>query len=426
MHLYVEQSPDCTSADLRSGNLDFSGPTLTSFDHWTLAHWTGRVQDGKRILLRNRETYGRMGWNNDAVQQNILGRALRGREDYVEIGVNHAQIKAYVREANKDEAWRKLGETLIAEEVASLKAKAQRYAKPTVYVYGLEGGDTMEGRIAALSTKEVEERAAQFGLTFECDIEAMREIVRDGYAKYNDPKKVKARESASKRGSLTKLRKLVTEAFDGKYHLGRGRPNSRAQEIIDAAFAKHPVEAEKLMRTLSEKLAIIEQSKNFHLLNPYAGVVLEQRQYGGTTKYVTPEQWIAGEKGTIEHDWSGPTYVRKEGDRVVTSRGAEVPFKDAVRLYQYAAQWRAKNFPFGKAWQSVGGQSEAVRVGHFQLNEIDAEGNARVGCHRLDFMEMERLAIKEVPHLVKARYPLPAIVTTYQPNEAEAWVEARP
>lgn len=482
-HLFVEQSPDCTSADLRGGNLNFNGPTLTSFGWWTLATWTGRTAQApkgrewsvneptpeqeaeareivtKRVLLRCTETHGRSGWNSDGKQQNILDRALRGREDYVEIGCNQAQIKTYLKNIDKsrragirqqvinddgsayvwrdgdaaeearlrDEAWTKLGEELVNEEIARLKARAQRYAKPTVYANGVDGPDNdMEARIRALDTKEIEARAAQFGLDAvayftEGDLMDVKDIVRQGYAKYNDPAKVKARLTAGRRSGIISLRKLVSDALSTEYRRFRSRtqllgydrlPDASARNIIDRAFETHPQEAATLLRSLAERLAVGETVATFRLLHPNAQAVIEQRRYGGHTKYITADEWRDGKNGTIKDEnpssrmfaYYGQTYVRRENagttrDEIVTSLGARVPFKDGVKLYKFAAS------VLGVGYQPP----PDFKVGFYQLNEIKADGTCRIGCHTLDFAEMERLAVREVPHLVRARYPVPSL-----------------
>lgn len=508
-HLFVEQSPDCTRADLRSGNLTFEGPTLTSFGWWPLAHWTGRtVQERrgngswastavtttseeiitKRVLLRNAERHRSTGWNSDGHQQTILSRALRGREDCVTISVGYDLLKAYLKNvatANewdhdhrfwndkieayetapatpdlaqemRDAAWRKLGEELIYQEIASLKAKAKARAKPYVYAY-LGGGDdsgdigsdvSRDARINDLSTKDIEERAAEFGIVHPTHMDVVldeaREIVRQGYAAWNDPVKVAARARDISRGALTKLRQLVSEAFDGKYRrnsyrrpslLGDERyngPNEMARDIIAAAFKDHPIDAARILGRLTEKLVRYEQLNAEKVHYPDAAQVVEARRYGGKTKYITPDEWCDGENGRIEqgygnHDGRYQTYVRRENagtthDEVATSLGARIPFKDAVKLYLAAARakvvaydidagedWNGLPTDWSRATHGESGVGSQFKAGFYVVNSIDRDGNCKVGCHRLCFTEMERLAVKEVPHLVTARYPVPSL-----------------
>lgn len=89
--------------------------------------------------------------------------------------------------------------------------------------------------------------------------------------------------------------------------------------------------------------------------------------------------------------------------RLETSRGAEVPFKQAVYAFLRAQECRRTGTP----WRANG---EQIKVGFFALACIDAEGNITAGCHTLEWSEMLRLALKEVPHLVRAQYPVPALV----------------
>jgi hypothetical protein len=51
-----------------------------------------------------------------------------------------------------------------------------------------------------------------------------------------------------------------------------------------------------------------------------------------------------------------------------------------------------------------------MTAGHFQLDAIDTEGNIAIGCHRIRFSEMNRLAVREVPAMVKPRYALPMVI----------------
>ena len=48
-----------------------------------------------------------------------------------------------------------------------------------------------------------------------------------------------------------------------------------------------------------------------------------------------------------------------------------------------------------------------MRVGHFELDAIDSAGNVKIGCHAIDYAEMTRLAVQEVPDVVRPCFPLP-------------------
>lgn len=61
-----------------------------------------------------------------------------------------------------------------------------------------------------------------------------------------------------------------------------------------------------------------------------------------------------------------------------------------------------------KEWHRNG---EQIAVGHFQLDSVTADGDIKAGCHTIAWSEMLRLALLEVPHVVKATFPVPAIAT---------------
>ena len=72
-------------------------------------------------------------------------------------------------------------------------------------------------------------------------------------------------------------------------------------------------------------------------------------------------------------------------DVVETSKGAVIPWDDAVRLFRFALARRKKG------WRRNG---ETFAVGPYQLDAVNKSGIV-AGCHRIGFDEMERLAKKE-------------------------------
>ena len=96
------------------------------------------------------------------------------------------------------------------------------------------------------------------------------------------------------------------------------------------------------------------------------------------------EEWRRGE---TDAGWnlSGVTALRLKGDTVETSRGAEVPVTHAKRLWPLVKKCRETHSEYRHGEHSF-------RLGNFVLNEVDAEGNVRIGCHRIEFAEMARIA----------------------------------
>lgn len=87
-------------------------------------------------------------------------------------------------------------------------------------------------------------------------------------------------------------------------------------------------------------------------------------------------------------DDNGNAYVRRAGDNLETSQGASVPWEHAVKAFRFIALCRAT----GKAWKRNG---HVVRVGHYQVDSIDAEGNMRAGCHSFAWEHMKACAERE-------------------------------
>lgn len=96
--------------------------------------------------------------------------------------------------------------------------------------------------------------------------------------------------------------------------------------------------------------------------------------------------WLAGDNVSLPYEArateTGGAYVRVYGDEVQTSQGARVPLSAGRMLLARAARCRATGTPLYCSH----------RVGSFHLSAIDAEGNARVGCHLLEWSQMEAAA----------------------------------
>lgn len=106
------------------------------------------------------------------------------------------------------------------------------------------------------------------------------------------------------------------------------------------------------------------------------------------------EAWCAGARNEfparVERVYLRRTQVvhpaEGEPDSVVeTSKGAVIPWDDALRLFRFALARRKKG------WRRNG---ETFAVGPYQLDAVNKSGIV-AGCHRIGFDEMERLAKKE-------------------------------
>lgn len=97
--------------------------------------------------------------------------------------------------------------------------------------------------------------------------------------------------------------------------------------------------------------------------------------------------WLAGESvGRIYFDAeSGGAAMRINGDTLETSHGAQVPLSHAIKAFRFVKLCRER----GEAWRRNG---RVVRVGHFQIDWIDPQGNFQAGCHYFTWPEVERVA----------------------------------
>jgi hypothetical protein len=98
-------------------------------------------------------------------------------------------------------------------------------------------------------------------------------------------------------------------------------------------------------------------------------------------------RWRAGEDVHLPwaatRDALGGAMLRVRGDTVQTSLGAEAPVSDVRRAFALY-----NRLPRGESWQRNG---ENCRLGRFQLDSIDKDGNARAGCHFITAAEIAAL-----------------------------------
>lgn len=98
--------------------------------------------------------------------------------------------------------------------------------------------------------------------------------------------------------------------------------------------------------------------------------------------------WMAGAPVSLRYnetrDAEGSAYLRIVRDEVQTSMGATVPLEHARQAFEFVKRCRTGQH----AWQTNG---ETLRVGLFQVNRIDAQGNLWAGCHYVKYAEAERV-----------------------------------
>lgn len=97
------------------------------------------------------------------------------------------------------------------------------------------------------------------------------------------------------------------------------------------------------------------------------------------------EAWLRGEKvNTWEFDYSHPAALRVKGDEVETSKGARFPVSHARRGLALVDSVVKS----GQPWQANG---HTCKLGHYQIDSIDADGAVRAGCHVVSLEAINRV-----------------------------------
>lgn len=81
----------------------------------------------------------------------------------------------------------------------------------------------------------------------------------------------------------------------------------------------------------------------------------------------------------------GTPYLRVHGNELQTSWGASVPLSHAIKVYRFVKLCRER----GESWHRNG---KTIRVGHFQVDSVAANGDFVAGCHRFAWEEIQRAA----------------------------------
>lgn len=99
--------------------------------------------------------------------------------------------------------------------------------------------------------------------------------------------------------------------------------------------------------------------------------------------------WRNGEPVQLRHgeriaEGNG-ALLRVKGDKLETSLGATVPLDHAVRVFRFVKLCRER----GEGWRRNG---RSLRVGHFQVDSVEPNGDFHAGCHFIAWAETEAAA----------------------------------
>jgi hypothetical protein len=361
-HVWAQQNQ--REGRSHNGNFSFDGALLYSYST-VIAAFTNATLDGRRVVLVSSETFS---MTTSSKHMPATRRALHGSN----IETFYVPIIRGVVGAE----WQRADSHAInaGHFVQGLRDYATRASKPFVQQYS--AGDTADSRV------EYMRNDLAYGLFAYCRafelpiaphtelLDSLEQIIRAGFASYNDPKKMAKREKANARREITTARVMA-----------------RANAYLEGVLADYP-------RSGLDKYTK-RQCEREHYNRAYA-----MRDRLAARGQITEAQWLEGAQGPF---YSDKTLVRRVGDTLQTSRGAECPFAHAVIAFLKAQECRRT----GTTWQRNGQQ---IRVGHFNVDSIDASGNMRAGCHTLKWEEMLRLAIREIPERVKPSFGLPALL----------------
>jgi hypothetical protein len=405
-HIWVQQTQE--EGRNQKGSVYFKGPTLYSYcDSWPIATFLTPT-----LVVVNEEKCSA----TTSEQTRAARHSIKEGIDIVTTGAT-MRLRALLGDiynVTPDTA----RTAIVQEQIDKLKLESRQLAKFTATNFrrmnwdGSRNEDNGEIRCAQLSDAEIKRVATLLRVEISPNaysLADMRATIMTNYTAFTDPKAVAKREHNSlKRLSVTlevnAHRYVYGDPRDGHHWIPHRTLETR-KRAFDLMFTQLP---ETHWRPLYEaariKLAASEIDATHKLLNPDAESILYDRQLRTDKKQLTVEEWQTGKNGNLPYD--AGTWVRKRGDSLETSRHAECPWRHAELAFLKAQQCRMEDQP----WHTNG---HKLPVGHFTVDSIDADGTLHAGCHILAFDEMLRLAIRESPHLVKARFPLPIVISNF-------------
>ncbi len=379
-HVWAAQSQEHGRSP--KGQMYFHGKTIYSYGtHYPIARFTGATLNGQPVVLFNSEKNS----STTETHRGCVRNALNG----LAVAVFHVP---HVSESGV--FGRNAHDSNIDALIERFNVFAKRAARAHVKLSWNEEANAPDNRVALLSdyAAPILDYCQAFNVTApSIDIEGASKRIHDAFARYNDPKRVAARaKSQANKGLRAWTIAAQCAAFLERVTVKKPSLHFVGYRDKETIAAKLGFGAWQLERQLD----IVERANAAHLRKPVKGAV-------------NAAQWQAGLGAINGIEGASSDYVntllRRIGDRLQTSRGVEVPFGQAVIAFRKATQCRAS----GTAWHRNG---ERLPVGHFQVDSIDESGNIKAGCHTLQWPEVLRLAVQEVPEYVRPIYPLPAII----------------
>lgn len=411
-HVWAAQTQ--ASGRSHNGNLYFEHERIYSYRKtWPLAAFTSRTHEGKRVVLLNTEsvsvtTSGHLSDVRGALDgldvytvavpsSNLVYDAVHAYSDEARTRAYVGIVNRYVRKAEKGvERWSNFRRLDWSEKANYTR---DRDATPAelleLRLMHATKAHAMIATIKAALGVDGVPQCAPF------DVVAAHQAITEAHTAYFDPKAVAKREKdAAKRAdkaALVNLGNAINRVYKGSAYVTRNDRHKLESACTTAVKTKGLDATKPYLSRIAKYQAVREVDALFDVKHPGACNLKWSRNRSTS---ITLDEWREGKSGYVI-DYS-TTALRRKGNMLETSRGAQVPWRDAERLFVLAQSVVHRGVHYVP--------EHPVRCGAFTLREIRADGTTIIGCHTLAFAEMERLAIREAQHLVKPRYPLPALV----------------
>ena len=103
--------------------------------------------------------------------------------------------------------------------------------------------------------------------------------------------------------------------------------------------------------------------------------------------------WVDFKEHDMPVNQSDKIYMRINGDEIETTKGARFPLDHAKKAFLIVRRCKDQGITWAKtAMTEEQIEKINIRLGHFSIDEIDAQGNVKAGCHFVEWDEIERIA----------------------------------
>jgi hypothetical protein len=196
-------------------------------------------------------------------------------------------------------------------------------------------------------------------------------------------------------GAKKKLLRMATGYIDARNTIGEHFVKRYKPVVLGVDMQKH---VDKLVKAEAQRMAQAEKKR---LADIEASIKLAEKNLG-RTRDKWPEMWRRGynnDKDLVKRAaWHRAQYyiengegilLRRKGDNIHTSKGAEFPVTHAKRVFKFIRSvWKADKEYIANANPS----RENTQLGIFKIDRITPDGDVIAGCHKIKKAEISRMA----------------------------------